>query len=180
MGLSARYLTLFHWKERRYCSTGSTDSQQRLVGELGHARTVVDGLLLGDLLLVAVEDAAQRVSNLVHNLLAGRVELGEVVGLLHEGIEGADLEVGQAEGIGGADVVGDGGAQRGEGLFTVVGRRYRRGQRHQQVFGEFRHGAGGGRQGARAEGVAGAGQTGVGMTMQAVVVVLLQLSAKLP
>ena len=50
------------------------------------ALTIIDHLVRSDALLVVVEDLAQRVANLGHDGLARRLELGQVVGLLDEGV----------------------------------------------------------------------------------------------
>lgn len=52
----------------------------------GAGRTVVDGLVLLHAGVVAVEDGAQAVTDLGHDLFAGRLELGQVVGLLDQGV----------------------------------------------------------------------------------------------
>ena len=96
--------------------------------------TVVDGLLLLDLCLVAVEDGAQAVADLGDDALACAVEFGEVVGLLHERVEGANLEVGDREARGGTHVIRHRGAQGRQSFVGMVAGRYRRRQRHQQVF----------------------------------------------
>jgi hypothetical protein len=60
--------------------------------------TIVDRLLLLHLLFIAIQDRAQAVADLVHDALTRGIELGEVVGLLHQRIEGPDLEVGYRKG----------------------------------------------------------------------------------
>jgi hypothetical protein len=61
-------------------------------------RTIVDGLLLLHLCFVAVQYCAQTLADLVHDTFASCIELGKVVCLLHQRVEGADLEVGYRKG----------------------------------------------------------------------------------
>jgi hypothetical protein len=102
-------------------------------------RLVVDGLLLLDLVLLALEDILQAVPNLIHHGLTGGSELGQVIRLLHEGVECADLEGGNRERDRGAYIAGDGCLQGGEGFVGVVGRRYRGGQRDEEELCAFGH-----------------------------------------
>ena len=55
--LSARYLTLFHWKERRYWSTGSAiplSAFRPYIHEIAQ-HTVIDILLIRNLALIALK-----------------------------------------------------------------------------------------------------------------------------
>lgn len=45
--------------------------------------TIVDSLVLRNLLLVSIEEVLERVSDARHDALACRLELGEVIGLLN-------------------------------------------------------------------------------------------------
>jgi hypothetical protein len=94
------YLTLFHWKLRRYWSTGSRHCMSFAPPERhgGASRTIVDCLVLLHLGLVAVEYRPQAVADLVHDALARRIELRQLVGLLHQRIERSDLEFGDRKG----------------------------------------------------------------------------------
>ena len=67
-------------------------SNNRVKSVLLTEHTVVDRLLLLDFSLVVGQDDCQRLSNLAHYVFCGRTELGQVIGLLNERIQGADLE----------------------------------------------------------------------------------------
>lgn len=67
--------------------------------------TIVDHLVLRNLILVALEDSLQRVGHPVNDALAAGVELRQLVGLLDEGVEGADFESGYGVG-GGSSIFG--------------------------------------------------------------------------
>jgi hypothetical protein len=61
-------------------------------------------LLLLHLRVVAVEDRPQAVAHFVHDTFTRGIELREVVGLLHQRIEGPDLEVWYRKGGRAADI----------------------------------------------------------------------------
>lgn len=103
------------------------------------AHTVVYRLLLLYLALVAVEYLPQAVAHLGHDRLARIVELGQLIGLLHQGIQRSDLEIGNRERGRVPHVIGYGGAQRREGVLGVVRGRDGRRQRHQQVLAPLGH-----------------------------------------
>jgi hypothetical protein len=86
MGLSARYLTLFHWNVRRYWSTGSTMyvRRQNTSKEVStSSRTIVDGLLLLDLCFISIQYRPQAVANLAHHALTRRAQLCQLIRLLY-------------------------------------------------------------------------------------------------
>lgn len=79
-----------------------------MVGELRHdfytsggptvaVLTVIDGLLLCNLVLVSIKQRPQRVGNLGRDSLAAIGQLGQVVGLLYERVQGTNLERGDVE-----------------------------------------------------------------------------------
>ena len=65
-------------------------------------RTVVDCLLLVDFPLIMVEDCCQRLAYLAHHVFSNRTQLSQIIGLLNESIESANLECWYGERIGGA------------------------------------------------------------------------------
>ena len=78
-------------------------------------RTVVHYLLVRNLLLVAVQQVPERVGHLGDDGLAARAQLREVVCILDQRVEGADLERGNRKRLDLA-VVLDGGGQRRDGV----------------------------------------------------------------
>ena len=56
----------------------------------GH--TIINGLLIGNLALVAVEQTPQAVAHFAHHTFARRTQLGQIVRLLHQCIQRANLE----------------------------------------------------------------------------------------
>jgi hypothetical protein len=81
---------------------------------------VVDILLVGHLVLVTLENVSQRVGNLFDNTLTSLFQLLQVVGLLHQGIQGANLERGQVEGIRRAVVSRHDGSQGRQSFVAVI------------------------------------------------------------
>jgi hypothetical protein len=65
---------------------------------------IVDGLVLLHLCVVTVQYRPQAVADLVHDALARRIELRQLVGLLDQRIEGSNLELGDRKGGRGAAV----------------------------------------------------------------------------
>lgn len=80
---------------------------------------VVDVLLVGNLVLVTLEDVLQRVGNLLDDTLASLFQLLQVVGLLHQGVQSANLEGRQVERIRRA-VVGRHDGSQGRQSFVAV------------------------------------------------------------
>jgi hypothetical protein len=64
--------------------------------------TIVDVLLVGKLALVALQQTPQAVANFTHHTFASRSQLCQIIRLLHQGIQGANLEGWNAELRGGA------------------------------------------------------------------------------
>jgi len=81
---------------------------------------VVDVLLVGHLVLVALEDVLQRVGDLLDDTFASLFQLLQVVGLLHQGVQSANLERGQVEGIRRAVVGRHDGSQRRQSFVGVI------------------------------------------------------------
>lgn len=80
MGRSDRYLTLFQLNVRRYWSVGSVrdladDVLYTKVHISGHKLTIVDHLVLRNLILVAFQDSLQRVCHSLDNTLATGMKL---------------------------------------------------------------------------------------------------------
>lgn len=96
--------------------------------------TVVDHLVLCDSVFVAVEDCPEGIGNLGDDDLARGLELGQVIGLLNQRIQGSNLEVGDVKGDDVAVVWGNGAAQGIEGAALVVGVEAAQGQREEGVF----------------------------------------------
>lgn len=80
---------------------------------------VVDVLLVGDLVLVALKDVLQRVGHLLNDTLASLLQLLQIVGLLHQGVQSANLEGWDAERIRRA-VVGRDDRSQGRQRFVAV------------------------------------------------------------
>lgn len=81
---------------------------------------VVDVLLVGDLVLVALKDVLQRVGHLFHNTLASLFQLLQVVGLLYQRIQSTNLERRDAEWVRRAVVGGHDGSQRRQRFVAVI------------------------------------------------------------
>lgn len=117
------------------------------VWAIGKKRTVIDHLLLGDLVVVIVEERAQRVADLGHEALARSLQLAQVVSLLDQSIEGSYLEVGHGEGQNGAIIGADGGLEGVERFGLVAGIECLKGQRDEAILGRCRGHFGRGREG---------------------------------
>lgn len=118
-----------------------SQSASSAAGKRGGRRTVVDGAVALDLLLV-VDDAPQHIDDLCDGGLDIRVELGELVRLQHERVERANLEFGNRERRDDAGVGRDGGPQRGKCVRGVIGGVDGRGEGDEEVGGT-RHCCGG-------------------------------------
>lgn len=66
-----------------------------------HGLTVVDNLLLRHLLFVVVENGPQRLGYPRNHAFTAGIKLGQVVGLLHQRIQSADLELRNGKGLDG-------------------------------------------------------------------------------
>lgn len=97
--------------------------------------TIVDHLVLRNLVLVALEDSLQRVGHPVDNALTAGVELRQLVGLLDESIEGADFEGGYGVGGGGSIFGANGGGQSLHGFVVVAGVEGPQGEGEEDIAG---------------------------------------------
>jgi hypothetical protein len=84
---------------------------------------VVDVLLVGHLVLVALEDVLQRVGHLLDDTLASLFQLLQIVGLLHQRVQSANLERRQVEGIRRAVVRRHDRSQSRQGFVAIIRRR---------------------------------------------------------
>lgn len=96
--------------------------------------TIIDSLLLLDFILITVENASQRVANLAYDSFTCVAQLREVVCLLYECVQGADLEFRNGERDGCAIVGRHGASQGSEGFVLVARLRYGGRQGHEEVF----------------------------------------------
>lgn len=103
--------------------------------------TIINRLHLLHLRLVPLEHVLQRIAHFPDHALTRGLELGQLVRLLHQRIEGADLELRDGErGDGGVRGDGNGGGDGVEGVVAVVGGRDGGGEGEEDVFRVLGHG----------------------------------------